>query len=101
FLAEELHPPHLFTQEHADADDSALRRVALKVFTRMHADEGRFKTEIEAMCRLEHLHIVPVFSFGRDRFSYLSMRYVDGIALSDHEILAERFSIRERIEQLI
>lgn len=101
FLAEELHPPHLFTQEHADIDASALRRVALKVFTRMHADEGRFKTEIEAMCRLEHPHIVPVFSFGRDRFSYLSMRYVDGIPLSDHEILAERFSIRERIEQLI
>jgi len=101
FLAEELHPPHLF-ESNADAQsEQVLRRVAVKVFTRMNAEQTRFKREIEAMCRLEHPNIVPVFSFGRDRFYYLSMRFIDGVALAEHSILAERFSVRERIEQLI
>src|SRR5690625_2320738 len=69
FLAEELHPPHLF-ESNADAQsEQVLRRVAVKVFTRMNAEQTRFKREIEAMCRLEHPNIVPVFSFGRDRRS--------------------------------
>lgn len=101
FLASELHPPHLFEDPQEQGQDSALRHVALKVFTRVAADDARFKTEVKAMCRLEHPHIVPVFSFGRDRFPYLTMRYVDGIPLSDHEQLAESFTIQERIEQLI
>lgn len=101
FLASELHPPHLFEEPQEHTQDTALRRVALKVFTRVAADDARFKTEVEAMCRLEHPHIVPVFSFGRDRFPYLTMRYVDGVPLSDHDVLSERFTVQERIEQLI
>lgn len=101
FLAEELHPPHLFESQASDDPAQALRRVAVKVFTRVNADQTRFKREIEAMCRLEHPNIVPVFNFGRDRFYYLSMRFIDGVSLAEHGVLAERFSVRERIEQLI
>lgn len=101
FLAEELHPPGLFHEPPETSSDDALRKVALKVFTQVSADDRRFAVEIAALCRLEHPNIVPVFSFGRDRFPYLTMRYVDGPPLSDAAAIQSRFSQRQRIQQLI
>lgn len=101
FLAEELHPPDLFHEPPTHLDDAPLRKVALKVFTQVSADDRRFATEIAALCRLEHPHIVPVFSFGRDRFPYLTMRFVDGVALAETDTVQTRFSLRQRIQQLI
>lgn len=100
FLAEELHPPHLFSDPEQHAAAPSLRKVALKVFTQISADDRRFATEIAALCRLEHPHIVPVFSFGRDRFPYITMRFIEGTPLSDALVLQDRYDLRERIRQL-
>lgn len=101
FLAEELHPPALFSDAPTSEDATRLRRVAIKVFSHATADDRRFATEIAALCRLEHPHIVPVFSFGRDRFPYLSMRFIDGVALSDTETIQKRFTLHQRVQQLV
>lgn len=102
FLAEELHPPHLFHLSEQDVNqDEGLRKVALKVFARVNGDDVRFQREIQALCRLEHPHIVPIYNFGRDHFSYLSMRYVDGIDLTKRDEIDKRFTLHQRIAQLI
>lgn len=100
FLAEELHPPALFSDTPASSEATRLRRVAIKVFSHATADDRRFATEIAALCRLEHPHIVPVFSFGRDRYPYLSMRYIDGVPLSETETMQKRFTLHQRVHQM-
>lgn len=98
FRAEELRPAGLF--EDQSSPDDALRVVALKVFSHVSADDRRFDAEIAALCRLDHPAIVPVFHFGRDRFPYLTMRFVDGCNLAEVEEIQARFELPARLRQL-
>ena len=66
------------------ARDAKLKRlVALKmVLAGAHSSEdslGRFRAEAEAVARLQHPHVVQVFSWGEhDGLPYLVMEYVAG-----------------------
>ena len=65
------------------------REVALKVIQLEPTPEGdafrkRFAQEAEVVASLEHIHILPVFSYGIDGdYAYLAMRLLRGGTLSD------------------
>jgi WD40 repeat protein/serine/threonine protein kinase len=66
------------------ADDTRLKRqVAVKVIRRgaeFHARElARFRTEAEAMARLKHPNIIPIYDIGEyHRRPYFAMEYLEG-----------------------
>lgn len=100
WLADELHPPGLLDPSHPTTD-APLRQVALKVFAQINADDKRFAVEIAALCRLDHPHIVPVFTYGRDRYPWLATRFIDGHSLADLDAMSARYTLTQRIQQLI
>lgn len=63
------------------------RRVAVKVFPWRRASDGgegrqRFLEEASTLARLQHPHIVPIYSFGSENgCSYYVMRLADGGSL--------------------
>lgn len=68
------------------------RPVAVKMILRgdmaTEVDRERFRAEAEAVARLEHPHIVPVYEVGeRDGRPYFSMKYIAGQTLS--QLLAD------------
>ncbi len=69
------------------------RKVAIKVFlprTHMHAQQqkefyARFLLEAEAASRLDHPHILPIYSYGeQDGLPYIIMPYMSGGTLRDY-----------------
>jgi eukaryotic-like serine/threonine-protein kinase len=74
-----------------EGEDTTLKRqVAIKVMhPRLAADptaRARFLREAEAMARLDHEHVVPVFEAAEDsmaKVAYLVMPFLQGEALSD------------------
>jgi serine/threonine protein kinase len=76
------------------ARDTQLKRlVALKmVLAGPYSSEdsrGRFRAEAEAVARLQHPHVVQVFSWGEyDDFPYFVMEYVAGGGL-DHRLAGQ------------
>lgn len=65
---------------------SLARRVALKIVRREHLFLGgaheRFRREVEAVAKLQHPAIVPVFAAGEDGgVPWLAMEHVDGVSL--------------------
>jgi serine/threonine protein kinase len=74
-------------------DLSLERDVALKIPDFKYADnpvfKERFNSEARAMAKLQHNHIVQIFSAGEyDGIPYMAMEFVDGMPLS--RILADR-----------
>lgn len=64
------------------------RFVAIKVLEHQFATDaefiGRFRQEARLIARLEHPHILPVYSFGEsDGLPYIAMRYLEAGTLSD------------------
>ncbi|MBL8860277.1 MAG: protein kinase [Planctomycetes bacterium] len=64
------------------------RRVALKLIRPEHlyfpGSRERFKREVEAVARLQHPSIAPVYTVGDERgLPYFAMEYVLGVALAD------------------
>jgi serine/threonine-protein kinase len=64
------------------------RDVAIKVIgTQLVDDPGfvaRFEHEARLIARLQHVHILPVYDFGREgELLYLAMRFVDGGSLDN------------------
>src|SRR5688572_32324061 len=62
------------------------RHVAIKVILPFHADKPefrqRFAAEAQLIARLEHPHIVPLYSYWQDHHgAFLVMRYVAGGSL--------------------
>ena len=100
FLAEELHPPGLLDRD-LPAPTEPLRRVALKVFSQVNADDRRFAVEIAALCRLDHPHIVPVFTHGRDRYPWIATRFIDGFSLAEVDRVQSSFTLAQRVGQLV
>lgn len=63
--------------------------VALKLITTAGRDEdavrGRFEREVQALARIDHPNIVPVYHAGHwHGFPYFTMKFVPGGALSQH-----------------
>ncbi len=63
------------------------REVALKVlppeFTALPSRVKRFQREAEAVSKLDHPHIVPLYAFGRaGGYHYFAMKFVRGSTLS-------------------
>jgi WD40 repeat protein/serine/threonine protein kinase len=71
------------------AEQVALRRVvALKMirssFVAAPGSRGRFRTEVMAIARLQHPHIVQIFEVGEaDDLPYYALEYVAGGSLAD------------------
>lgn len=71
------------------AEDVTLgRKVAIKMISREFAvdtdSRARFTREARAMAKVEHPHIVRIYSFGTvDQSDYLVMEFVDGEVLAD------------------
>ncbi len=70
---------------------SVNRDVALKIIE-LHEDDQseefrrRFKQEAEVIASLEHIHILPIYSYGiaeEDDIAYLAMRLLRGGSLND------------------
>ena len=64
------------------------RYVALKVLPTQSLEDPdfgeRFKREAKVIAKLEHPHIVPIFSFGVDEeIPWMAMRLIAGGAVSD------------------
>lgn len=72
---------------------SLRRQVALKVLSGMGSKaESRFNREIQALGRIDHPHVVKVFTSGSDGdLWYYAMELVDGVALS---MICERLEAR-------
>ena len=81
------------------AQDTPSRKVAVKVLRDTGlsaASVDRFTAEANAMARLEHPHIVPVYSAGTtaDGRPYLVMMYYPQASLAERA-RRERFSVAE------
>ncbi len=78
------------------------RKVALKVIypdiantTEYEVFQKRFAQEAEVIARLEHIHILPIYSYGiEEGVAYLAMRLLNGGSLSEI-ILSERLTLDE------
>jgi serine/threonine protein kinase/tetratricopeptide (TPR) repeat protein len=72
-----------------EAEDPTLhRRLALKMIRpdQLHfsGSRERFRREVEAVARLQHPGIVPIYSVGEDQgIPYFTMELLDGCTLSD------------------
>jgi serine/threonine-protein kinase len=72
-------------------DSAADRTIALKLLPhQLTADPNfleRFKREGRLIARLEHLHILPVYSVGTtdNDVPYIAMRYLDGGSLAERQ----------------
>ena len=78
------------------------RYVALKVLPPVHARQPgfteRFQREAEAVARLNHPNILPVFDFGQtEDYSYIAMRYVEG-ARTLKERMAEPLDLAQVVD---
>ena len=100
YLAEELNP-HDDHSNPEQSDRIPLRAVAIKVLNRLSTDDARFRGEIAALCRLQHPGIVAMYASGRAPVPWLAMEYVEGWLLSERQALAEQYSERARIRQLV
>ncbi len=81
------------------------RIVALKMILRgnLASEEelARFHTEAEAIAKLDHPSIVPIYEVGEwENQPYFSMRYVDGPTLS-HRLVDGPLSNHEALELII
>lgn len=69
-------------------DPDTDRYVAIKILPQHFSHDPqfreRFKREAKAIARLEHLHILPIFTYGEeDGIAYMAMRYLQGGTLTD------------------
>ncbi|MFO0981708.1 MAG: SUMF1/EgtB/PvdO family nonheme iron enzyme, partial [Planctomycetota bacterium] len=68
--------------------ESPRRRVALKIIrpehAQLHPSRERFRREVEAIARLQHPGIVPVYSFGEQQgIPYFAMEWIDGASAAE------------------
>ncbi|MEM6530043.1 MAG: serine/threonine-protein kinase, partial [Chloroflexota bacterium] len=68
--------------------ENTSRNVAIKVMLQDIAQDAnfraRFEREAKTLAGLQHVHILPVFDYGRtDEFSYLVMPFLPGKTLAD------------------
>ncbi len=82
-------------------DDQVGRRVAVKILK--HDDHprsrARFNREAKALAKLNHDHVVPLYSVGwaSDERPYLVMPLIEGISLKDR-ISQGNLDVREAVE---
>lgn len=81
------------------------RRVAIKVLDLNggHSSDivKRFELEREAMARLEHPNIVPVYSYGHDDdVAYLIMKCIDGYSIHDLQEGAGDYHAKVKFSEL-
>ncbi|GEM_PF-1087494 len=82
----------------------ASRPVAIKVLKEKIADDEqrvkRFKREISIMARINHPHIVPIWTYGeRDSQLYVVMRYLEGGTLRE-QLTGEPLSLEDALQWL-
>ncbi|RME02333.1 MAG: serine/threonine protein kinase [Planctomycetota bacterium] len=78
--------------------------VALKILSGRHKkfiDSERFKREARTAAKLQHPNIIPLYDFGQwKEYSYLVMKYVEGISLKKY-IQLKQPSLSTLLEILI
>ena len=87
YAADELGNTEILGPRDAGESQSVLRTVALKLLSLDPSQWRRFRTEVHALCRLNHPNIVQVFTYGRAGVPYIVMELVEGRAWN--EILKE------------
>lgn len=70
-------------------DPQTERHVAIKILPEYYAQYPefriRFEREAKSIAQLEHLHILPIFTYGEeDDITYIVMRYLDGGTLTKY-----------------
>jgi eukaryotic-like serine/threonine-protein kinase len=78
-------------------EDDLPRHVAVKTVRRSKSTEQgileRFDRERQALARLHHTHIVPIFATGQEgELLYFAMPYIPGVSLNDVVRTAKRHS---------
>jgi serine/threonine protein kinase len=89
-----------------EANQQAIgRKVAVKIISIESRENPvaleRFELESQAMGRLEHSHIVPVYSYGQtETHAFLVMKYIEGLSLYDLQSGKGDFRVRAFMAEL-
>ena len=78
YAADELGNAEILGPRDAGESQSVLRTVALKLLSLDPSQWRRFRTEVHALCRLNHPNIVQVYTYGRAGVPYIVMELVEG-----------------------
>ena len=78
YAADELGNAEILGPRDTGESQSVLRTVALKLLSLDPSQWRRFRTEVHALCRLNHPNIVQVYTYGRAGVPYIVMELVEG-----------------------
>jgi len=89
-----------FAVVYAVTDEQLKRRIAVKVLRRELADVPgaleRFRREAEAVARLRHPNIIPIYAVGaREDLAYFLMPLIEGGSLADELVRTPRLAVTE------
>jgi serine/threonine protein kinase len=85
-------------------DASVDRYVAIKTLPQQYSNDpsfrARFELEAKAIAKLEHIHILPMFSYGEeDGIVYIAMRYLEAGTLK--ELMQRETLSLKRVSRII
>jgi DNA replication ATP-dependent helicase Dna2 len=102
YVATEIASGDIFGNDTATGDTPIdLRRVALKVLDTERIEMRRFRSEVRALCLLNHPNIVRVFNFGGEPTPWVAMELVEGQLLSEIPLPTTPVEVLHALKHLI